>query len=114
MVEKNKPILADCLCCGKKTGYGIPYSICNECRRRINKYLTTKENYENTLMLARDVKHIADFDSGLEDVDLYLNNIGDMLFTIEKQIEWIKNNLVNIQTEVSCRIKEIKEKNRVI
>lgn len=107
---KQKPILVDCLCCGKKTGHGIPYSVCNNCRKIINKFIETQRNYENALMSARGVEKIDEFHSGLDDVDLFLDNIGDMVFTIEKQLEWIKNNLVNIQTEVQCRLKEKENK----
>lgn len=106
----DKPILADCLCCGKKTPHGIPYTVCNDCRKIIDKFLKTRENYENSLMSMRGVEKMPDFDSGMDDVDFYLETIRDMVFTIEKQLEWIKNNLINIQTEVRCRLKEKENK----
>ena len=108
-MEKEKPILVDCLCCGKKTGHGIPYSVCNDCRRKIDKFLQAKESYENVLMSTRDVEHIPNFDSGLPDVDLSLDCIADEIFIIEKQLEWMKNSLLNIQQEVKSKL-GVKEK----
>jgi len=105
-MKKEDVILVDCLSCGKKTGHGIPYSVCNDCRRKIDKFLQAKESYENVLMSTRDVERIPIFDSGLDDIDLSLNCVADQIFTIEKQLEWMKNSLLNIQQEVKSKLKQ--------
>jgi len=103
-MEKKEVVKSKCVSCGKPTPMCIPITVCRSCRGKIERFLKAQENYENTLMLSRDVKKISAFDSGNEDIDYALDIIGDQVFTIEKQLEWIKNNLVNIQQITKSKV----------
>lgn len=94
---KTDILKKECVGCGKLTGVCIPITVCNDCRERISNYLDVRKQYENALMSTRNVNKLSSFQSGNDDIDLSLDTIADLIFDIEKKLEWVKNNLVNIQ-----------------
>jgi hypothetical protein len=104
----------DCVGCGKLTGVCIPITVCKDCRERISNYLEAQQHYENALMSTRNVNKLSSFHSGDDDIDFSLDTIADLIFDIEKKLEWIKNNLLNIQqvtkTEFDIKMKLVRKR----
>jgi len=73
---------------------------CNHSSRKISKYLKVKESYENDLMSMRNICKMPLFNSGDGDIDYTLDTLADFIFKTEKNLEWMKNNLLNIQSVV--------------
>lgn len=97
-----------CVGCGKLTGICIPITTCKDCRERISNYLDVQQQYENDLVSTRNIDKLPLFKSGNDDIDLTLDTIADLVFDIEKKLEWIKNNLLNIQQITKYDINKLK------
>jgi len=43
-----------CLCCGRPTHLGIPFSICNSCIKKVDRYVQAKERQSKTFRQMRE------------------------------------------------------------
>ena len=105
MGGKMKKMIAKCICCGKECEAGIPYSICESCKNIIQKFIEADNSRKKIMMQSLNIIPECKFDTGDEDIDLFLETIWLYIAEIEFRLHFIKNSMLNIQTRLKGVIK---------
>ena len=98
---------AKCVCCGKPAFHGVPFSLCENCRDIVEKFLEVKREYEKTLMEIKNITPSIEFKTKNEDVDLFLKTAWELISEIELKLVFVKNNLLNIETELKMLYRKL-------